>query len=140
MLGSRNGEAPRALGELLKLVENSTKEAPKGDALEDAQKSIQKSFVFKFAEESELVNRAALQEILDYPPDFDQEYLNRINAVTTDQVLSAAGRHVSPSDLTIVVVGGVPPEAFRNIPTLASRDIYRLEFDTLPKVTGKIGD
>ena len=135
VLQTRNEAVPEALRESIRLTRESTVQLPNDKQFSEAKSSTERSFVFKFAEPSSIVDRAPLLEILGYPADFDANYLDRLRAVSKPNVRDAAAKWVHPDDLIVVVVGGVEAKALAQQFDLP---VYKLEFDTAPKVVGPV--
>jgi len=73
--------------------------------MEQAKKSIQNSFIFKLDTPDDLVRRQALLRLLNYPKDYDETYVEKINMLSAGDVLEVAKKHWDISKLVIVVVG-----------------------------------
>lgn len=82
-----------------------SEEPVSGEELEIARESLINSFVFAFAEPHEVVSQAMRLDFYGYEGDFLQRYRDRLAAVTTDDVLATARRHVQWDGQTIVLVG-----------------------------------
>ncbi len=70
-----------------------------------AKESIINSFLFAFTTPASIVNQEARLEFYGYPPDYLDRYRQRIAAVTREEVLQAARRHLHPDAFKLVVVG-----------------------------------
>jgi zinc protease len=70
-----------------------------------AKESLVNSFVFAFTDSHEIVAQTMRLDFYDYPPDYLQTYRDRVAAVTVDDVLQAARKHLRPDDLTVALVG-----------------------------------
>lgn len=70
-----------------------------------ARESLINSFVFAFEDPHEVVSQAMRLDFYGYAEDYLQRYRERLAAVTADQVLAAAGRHLQWDGQTIVLVG-----------------------------------
>ena len=80
--------------------------APPGqDEVREKKSAIRNSFVFKFDSPSEIAGRQASLELLDYPSDYDETYLPKIEAVEPAEVSAVARSRWDPSQFVIVVVG-----------------------------------
>lgn len=106
-IGTRNGEVSKAIGLAVNLTQNSVEHLPELGLVNASKNGIARSFVFKFATPKLFVQRAALMDLLGYADDYDYKYLDNINQVTVDSVLSASEKWVHPDRLSIVVVGDV---------------------------------
>jgi zinc protease len=75
-----------------------------------AKESLINSFVFAFTDSHEIVTQTMRLDFYDYPPDYLQTYRDRVAAVSEDDVLQAARKHLRSEELTVVLVGAA--EAF----------------------------
>jgi zinc protease len=75
------------------------------EELEVARESLIKSFVFAFEDPHEIVSQAMRLDFYGYAEDYLQGYRDRLAAVTSDDVLGAARRHLQWDRQTIVLVG-----------------------------------
>lgn len=132
-LGTRNDEAVAATTRVLELVGESRLVPPTDGQLNEAKKSISNSFVFKFEASDDIVTRAVIKEILGYPADWDEKYLERINGVTAGQIRSAAEQQIDPNKMIIVVVGGLSAKDVADKLNV-SAPVYEVDFDTLPRI------
>lgn len=71
----------------------------------DAKKRINNSHVFKYDSYAKLVKREASKFMLDYPDDFDDTYLKKINGVTKADIVAVANKYFDLDKLSIVIVG-----------------------------------
>lgn len=108
-IGTRNDEALRAMLESVKLVQRSRVEEPTQMQFSDAVSAAEKGFVFKFETPSEIANRAAILELLEFPPDLDETYLERIGQITPLDIRKIADTWLMPEKLRVVLVGNVSP-------------------------------
>ncbi len=136
-MGTRVSEAPKAIDRTLELTKESIDELPDETRFKAAKSAVTKSFVFRFADPSYIADRTAMLELLGYPDTYDQDYLENIRGVTPSAVKDAGQRWVHPEELVVVIVGRVSAEeiaeAFKG-----EFDVYRLDFDTAPKIAGKL--
>lgn len=75
------------------------------EELKTARQSLINSFVFAFENPHEVVSQAMRLDFYDYEKDYLQRYRDRLAAVTSDDVLGAAQRHLQWDRQTIVLVG-----------------------------------
>ena len=73
--------------------------------LAEIQAGIENSFVFKFDERREALNRRAQQTLTGYPDNWDAEYLARLRAVDAAAVRQTALKYWKPAEFVIIVVG-----------------------------------
>lgn len=79
------------------------------EELAEAKEAYVNSFVFSFTSPSAIVNRFIELEYDGLPKDFLQQLRARVVALTKEDILAAAKKHLHPDRLTIVAVG--PGEA-----------------------------
>jgi len=70
-----------------------------------AKEAIINSFLFGFTSPASTVLQQARLELYGYQPDYLDRYRERIAAVTREDVLRAARKHLHPDAVTLVVVG-----------------------------------
>jgi zinc protease len=121
--------------ESIDVLQNMQKELVSADELNEARRSITNSFVFKFDSTDELVQRAALLRLLDYPLDYDATYVDKIESLTPEDIRTAAKAHWDPSQFVLVVVGNETAytsleKAAKEHPALLGQfPIRRMRFD-----------
>jgi zinc protease len=135
-MGTRKEKTGDAIEAVLKEIEKIQSELVAEDDFNAARSATEKSFVFKFADPSFVADRAVLLEIMGYPKKYDERYLENIEKVGRRDAQEVAQKRIRPDELAIVVVGSVSAEE------MAKKfdeefDIYRLSFDTKPKVVEK---
>jgi len=94
-----------ALGLLRDEVKRSVTEPFTNDEVRIARNTVENTFVFNFAEPSDILFRAAYYEAIGYPQDFLQKYQKALQSVDGPAVTAAARRKVHPDQLVAVVVG-----------------------------------
>ena len=86
------------------------------EELAEAKEAFVNSFVFSFASPAAIVGRLIGLEYDGLPKDFIQQLRDKVVALTKDDLLSAARKHLYPGRLRILAVG--PPNAL--VPLLSS--------------------
>jgi len=94
-----------ALGLLRDEVKRSVTEPFTNDEVRIARNTVENTFVFNFAQPSDILFRAAYYEAIGYPQDFLQKYQKALQSVDGAAVTAAARRKVHPEQLVAVVVG-----------------------------------
>lgn len=109
---TKNASADEVVLLMRQEMEKLTREPVTGDELALAKDSLINSFVFAFEDAHEVVSQTMRLAFYGYPDDYLSLYRKRLAAVTADDVLAAARRHLHPEDLTTVLVGAPDhPEA-----------------------------
>ncbi len=73
--------------------------------IETAKGTALNSFVFNFDTRAKTLRRLLTYEYFGYPKDFIFQYKKRLEAVTKQDVLRVAKKHLHPEDFTILEVG-----------------------------------
>jgi zinc protease len=89
------------LGELGRIRDATVSDAE----LEDARNFFAGVFPLRLQTADAIANRLTELLVYDLPPDYFDTYRDRVLAVTADDVLQAAQRHVRPDHAAVVVVG-----------------------------------
>ena len=129
---TRNEQVAEALRTIIAITKESQTELFSEKDFNNSFSSVEKSFVFKFEEPSSVVDRAALLDILEFPKDYDENYMDNLKKVTPSLVRDVAGRWIRPDDLVVVIVGNLSAEEVKK--QFPDRKVYRLGFDDGPKV------
>jgi predicted Zn-dependent peptidase len=82
-----------------------TEEPPGKEELQQAKESLVNSFVFRFPTAHDAVVAQMLLEIRGLPRDTYDTYIQRVQAVTDQDVLQVARKYVHPDRLQVLVVG-----------------------------------
>lgn len=101
----RNAVTDSAVVEILKEVDKIIKEPVSEKELADAKAKYTGNFVMALERPQTIANYALNIEIEDLPKDFYKTYLERLNAVSVEEVQKAAAKHFSSSNARAVVVG-----------------------------------
>lgn len=101
----RNEVSDSAIVEILKELENVTKDLVGDEELAITKSSMAGGFA-RSLENPATIARFALSIIkYDLPSDYYQTYLQKLDAVTKEDLLAVAKKYLSPSNCNIVVVG-----------------------------------
>jgi len=95
----------KAITLMKSIMEGVRQEPVAEEELQLAKESIVNSFLFGFTSPSAVVTQKMRLELYGYQPDFLERYRERIGAVTRDDVLRAARKHLHPDALKLVVIG-----------------------------------
>lgn len=75
------------------------------EELKTAKESLINSFVFAFEDTHEVVTRVMRLAFYGYPGEYLSRYRQRLAAVTAEDVLAVARRHLHPEAQTLIMVG-----------------------------------
>jgi predicted Zn-dependent peptidase len=96
-------------GDIIDVVLDVTRDfqvsPPAAEDLQLAMDSIANSFVFRFNSSIAIANEKMMLEYQGYPEDHLETYLDKIQAVTAEDVQRVAQEHIRPDNLIILVVG-----------------------------------
>jgi zinc protease len=95
----------QAIKSMMDEVKRISQQEVSDEELEMAKNTFLNSFVFKFDNKGEIVNRLLTYEYYGFPLDFLQKTKENIEKVTKQDVLRAAKTHLHPDDLVILAVG-----------------------------------
>ncbi len=90
---------------LLKEIEHIKTTPISSEELTRAKESIVNSFVFKFENPSQTLNRLMTYEYYDYPQDFIFQYQQGVKATTVEDVQRVAQKYLQSDRLVMLVVG-----------------------------------
>lgn len=94
-----------AINESIGVLDKLQRDPPTDSEMEEKRTAIQNSFILNFDSVDKIAVRNARLKLLEYPEDFDQTYLAKINGVTSEGVREVARNRWDPRQFVIVVVG-----------------------------------
>ncbi|HKJ05219.1 MAG TPA: pitrilysin family protein [Geopsychrobacteraceae bacterium] len=95
-----------AVVELMRsLIQQLREEPVTEEELSLARESLINSFVFAFDDSQSVVSRRVRLDFYDYPPQYLEDYREKIAAVTVEDVQRVAREYLHPDQLQIVLVG-----------------------------------
>ena len=101
----RNMVTDSSVVEILKEIDKIIKEPVTEEELKNAKAKYTGNFVMALERPETVANYALNIETEDLPRDYYKTYLERLNAVTVDDVQKAAQKHLSSSSSRVVVTG-----------------------------------
>ncbi len=102
---TKNATVAEVVGLMRKEMENLIREPVTEEELTLAKDSLINSFVFAFDDSHEIVSQTMRLAFYGYPDDYLVRYRERLAAVTAEDVLAAARRHLRPQVQNVVLVG-----------------------------------
>jgi len=99
------GNTMEALELIHEIIREMLEAPPSESELEKAKESRINEFVFAFDSKTRIVRQAGWLEFRDYPEDHLETWVDRVRAVTPEDVLRAARSYLHPDGLTVLVVG-----------------------------------
>jgi zinc protease len=94
-----------ALQEIYNEIERLQREAPASEELKATQNYRNGTFVMSNASRAGLIGQFAFMDLHGLPTEWLTTFVERLYAVTPEQVSQAARKHLDPSRLSVVVVG-----------------------------------
>jgi zinc protease len=84
------------------------------EEIESSRVATAKSFVFKFEDPAYAATRPVLLDLYGYPENYDEQFVERINSITRDDLYLYAENNLKPDRLFSVIVGRVNPEEVKS--------------------------
>lgn len=75
------------------------------EELETAKNAITNSFVFRFEQKDKYIAAYLNMKLNDYPSDYYDTYLEKINKITKEDIREAAKKYMNPDKMIMIVVG-----------------------------------
>ncbi len=107
VLQTKNESANEAIAEALREVRRIQKEGVSAEELRAAKDFITGNFATRFGSSSRIANYMLAVELLGFSPGYAEEYLQKIRAVTKEQIRAAAGKYIRLTESTLTVVGNL---------------------------------
>ena len=107
MLQTKNKTANEAIREAIGEVERIQEKGVSEEELQDAKDFITGNFATRFGSSGRIANYILAVELLGFSPGYADEYLKKIRAVTKEQILAAARKHIRLDQSTLAVVGNL---------------------------------
>jgi len=101
----RNAVTDSSVVEILKEIDKMTSEPVTAEELANAKAKYAGSFVMALEKPETVANYALNIETENLPKDFYETYLERLDAITKEDVQKAAQKHFSTSNARVVVTG-----------------------------------
>ncbi|MGB5834616.1 MAG: pitrilysin family protein [Thiohalocapsa sp.] len=105
-LQTKNAQADEASAVLLDTVQRFIEQGPTDEELDAALKNITGGFPLRIASNSKVVQYLAMIGFYDLPLDYLDRFVDRVSAVSSEQIRDAFSRRVHPDRLAVVAVGG----------------------------------
>ena len=134
----RNAVTDSSVVEILKEIDKITSEPVSDEELSNAKAKYAGSFVMALEKPETVAEYALNIETEDLPKDFYETYLERLDAITKEDVLQAAQKHFSTTNSRVVVTGK-GSDVLENLEkvTFKGKDVPVLYFDKYANRTEK---
>ncbi|NDV15214.1 insulinase family protein [Muricauda sp. TY007] len=134
----RNAVTDSSVVEILKEIDKITSEPVSNEELANAKAKYAGSFVMALEKPETVAEYALNIETEDLPKDFYETYLERLDAITKEDVLQAAKKHFSTTNARVVVTGK-GSDVLENLEkvTFKGKDVPVLYYDKYANKTEK---
>ncbi len=105
-LQTRNKESENALNVLRATLDKFVADGPTQKELDDAKKNLTGGFPLRLDSNGKIADNLAMIGFYALPLDYLNTYIDRVEAVTVEQVRDAFKRRIHPANMFTVVVGG----------------------------------
>ncbi|MFL6649659.1 MAG: M16 family metallopeptidase [Sulfurifustaceae bacterium] len=105
-LQTKNAQRDDAIKVSRQVVADYVEQGPTEQELEAAKRHLTGSFPLRLDSNRKIAENIAFIAFYGLPLDYLDTFIDKINAVTADQVRAALKRHLHPKDAVTVVVGG----------------------------------
>ena len=112
-LQTRGDQQEQALQVMRDTIRDFIDQGPTQEELEAAQNNISGGFPLRLDSNSKILGYIAMIGFYDLPPDYLDTFVEKVNAVTVEQIRDAFQRRLQPERFVTVMVGPNPPAAGR---------------------------
>jgi zinc protease len=103
---TKNSQTAEALAVIRKTIADFVANGPTEKELDEAKRNLTGSFPLHIASNARIIEQLAVIGFYDYPLDWLDTYVSKVDAVTVEQVRDAFKRRIDPNGMIAVVVGG----------------------------------
>ena len=107
-LQTRGGQEQQALQVMRKTIRAFIEQGPIPEELEAAKKNISGGFPLRLDSNGKILRFIAMIAFYGLPPDYLETFIEKVNAVTLEQIRDAFRRRLQPDRFITVMVGPVP--------------------------------
>ena len=112
-LQTRGDQQEQALQVMRDTIRDFIDQGPTQEELAAAQNNISGGFPLRLDSNSKILGYIAMIGFYDLPPDYLDTFVDKVNAVTIEQIRDAFKRRLQPERFVTVMVGPNPPAAAR---------------------------
>ncbi len=105
-LQTRNKESENALNVMRTTLDKFVADGPTQKELDDAKKNLTGGFPLRLDSNGKIADNLAMIGFYGLPLDYLDTYIDRVEAVTVEQVHDAFKRRIHPANMFTVIVGG----------------------------------
>ena len=103
---TRNDRAEETLSVMRQTLSRFIEEGPDEQELDAAKRNLTGGFPLRVASNQKIVEYIAMMGFYDYPLDYLDTFVDKVNAVSAQDVKRAFRARLDPSQLVVVTVGG----------------------------------
>jgi zinc protease len=103
---TKNSQTAEALAVIRQTVADFVANGPTPKQLDEAKRNLTGGFPLRIASNAKILEQLAVIGFYDYPLDWLDTYVAKVDAVTVEQVRDAFQRRIDPDRWIAVVVGG----------------------------------
>lgn len=103
---TRNDRADLALEVIRQTLTDFMADGPTDQELDEAKRNITGGFPLRVSSNKKIVEYIAMMGFYDYPLDYLDTFVDRVNAVSREDILRAYRSRIDPEKLLVVAVGG----------------------------------
>ena len=103
---TRNDRANETLEVMRGTLRQFIEKGPSAEELNAAKRNLTGGFPLRVASNRKIIEYIAMMGFYDYPLDYLDTFVDKVDAVSADDVLDAFRRRVDPDQLVVVTVGG----------------------------------
>ena len=104
-VGTKSETTAKAIREVIKVIKSMQTDPPTAEEMDRAKNAYLNSFVFNFDTKGEVVTRMMSYDYHGLPEDFLQQTKEKVEQVTSADVVAAAMKNLRPDALQVVFVG-----------------------------------
>jgi zinc protease len=103
---TKNSQTADAIAVMRQTIADFVADGPTDQQLDEAKRNLTGGFALRIASNGQIVEQLAVIGFYDYPLDWLNTYVAKVDTVTAEQVRDAFRRRIDPERLIAVVVGG----------------------------------
>ena len=103
---TKNSQTAEAMTVIRQTIADFVANGPTAKQLDEARRNLTGGFPLRIASNGKIVEQLAVIGFYDYPLDWLDTYVAKVDAVTIEQVRDAFRRRIDPNGMISVVVGG----------------------------------
>jgi zinc protease len=103
---TKNSQTAQAMTVIRQTIADFVANGPTAKQLDEARRNLTGGFPLRIASNGKIVEQLAVIGFYDYPLDWLDTYVAKVDAVTVEQVRDAFRRRIDPNGMISVVVGG----------------------------------